>query len=97
MPRYANEEKAYYYRVTVAGRVAFPMDMMRYDRCYPANETESYKIAAAIRHDGDAYHKEPDGSIKVELVAVSRNPRWTPTQGRWESFGWKVIGCREST
>lgn len=95
MPR-ATAEKAYYYRITVAGRVAFPVDMMRYDRCYPAGESESYKIAASVRHDGDAYHKEPDGTIKVVLVACSRNPIFNPTVGRWQSFGWQVLDCRPS-
>jgi hypothetical protein len=84
MPR-ATAQKVYFFRVRVQGRVPFPMDMLRYDRCFPASEGESYKIFSTIK-------RENDGPVLVELVAVSVRPDWAPTDMRWASFSWRVIG-----
>jgi hypothetical protein len=53
--------------------------MLRYDECWPANETESYKL-------------NPDDRIMYRAVRVVelRSMR-RPTVARWESFGWKVL------
>jgi hypothetical protein len=63
----------------VAGEREFPWDMLRYDECWPANETESYKL-------------NPDDRIMYRAVRVVelRSMR-RPTVARWESFGWKVL------
>ena len=65
---------------TVKGYGPFPIDMLRYDRCWPASEED----AAQAQYPGS------DGAT-VRLVAHESNRHWQPTRARWESFGWKVI------
>lgn len=66
---------------TVRGTGAFPLDMLRYDRCYPGTGQDSY---AAERVDR--------GEREVTLAtAIASRAENYPTTGRWESFGWKVV------
>lgn len=67
------------YKFSVRGSVALPIDMLRYDQCWPATEVDAKRAAASIRF-------ETEGSVTIEL----RGPR-RPTLARWESFGWRVI------
>jgi hypothetical protein len=62
------------WKFTVEGGSAFPMDMLRYDACYPT--------------DGDSVSamQEILGVRKVTL----RSHIQPPTDGRWRSFGWYV-------
>ena len=70
--------------VTVQGGGEFPVDMLRYDRLAPYSESDSYAIAESIR--------EGTGKRTVQVTRYAE-ARWTPTVGRWESFGgWKVVG-----
>lgn len=61
---------------TVRGSGRFPIDMLRYDRCYPADghlgldEGEPYEVRLAQVHDRGL------------------QKRWTPQ--RWASFGWTL-------
>lgn len=65
---------------TVEGRGSFPIDMLRYDSCWPAREgSDSFEIEASFRP------RSGTGKRKVRLVGTRE-----PTIGRWESFGWKV-------
>jgi len=75
-------EKVFFFRVTVEGRGEFPTDMLRYDRCFPASERESYQL-------------DRRGELrKVELTSVHSTHLWNPTEARWNSFGWRVVGWR---
>ena len=78
MPR----NKTYAFRFAVEGRGAFPLDMLRYDRCFPRSETD-----ANIAQD----HENIRTVRKVELTALERPSYWQPCEGRWESFGWRVV------
>jgi hypothetical protein len=72
--------KRYFVRFTVEGSGIFPLDMLRYDRCYPRSENDA--------------NTAQDGRVRrqVELLAPNRaEAYWQPTAGRWESFGWKVL------
>lgn len=62
---------------SVQGRGPFPMDMLRYDACYPADEQSSFVAM-------DFNCNEPR---TVHLTSLTMNP----TPGRWESFGWAVL------
>lgn len=81
-------------RFTVAGVGAFPLDMLRYDRCFPQTQVD---VAAMSRVRGERVARH----VCLESVSVG-DPR--PTLRRWESFGWKVTmvdgealgGCHES-
>jgi hypothetical protein len=64
-------------KITVTGWGQFPIDMLRYDRATPASEGDSAAITNSFNR--------PRGAITVNLLC----PR-PPTQGRWESFGFRV-------
>jgi hypothetical protein len=62
-------------KFTVSGRGLFPLDMLRYDCCYPASPQDVNSM---------------DGRARREVTLVAANPV-APTTGRWASFGWDVI------
>lgn len=63
---------------TVEGNGDFPLDMLRYDQCWPKSEsTDSINVAA----------RRYTSKRQVTLVSIKR----LPTIARWESFGWKVV------
>jgi hypothetical protein len=61
----------------VLGRGQFPADMLRHDRCYPADTSSALAI---LRDTKD--HRE------VYLRTASLRD---VTPGRWSSFGWTVL------
>ena len=67
--------KAYKYKFVVKGRGRFPLDMLRYDCCYPTGEF----------YPG----KNNEESRLVEMAAIFPK-NWSPTDQRWRSFGWMV-------
>lgn len=73
-------------KFTVAGQFAFPVDMLRYDACYPATTEDAVEIGNSILPI--TRRSNADRVFKVTLVTTAIN---RPTVGRWESFGWKVI------
>ena len=68
------------YHFTVEGSSPFPIDMLRYDRATPAREQDALEISASI----DRMHPRQKRSVRL-WSALSH-----PTDGRWESFGWRV-------
>lgn len=76
--------KRFNYRFRVQGRGPFPLDMLRYDACFPRSETD----ANVAQRDGEMTRGE---SRIVELTALDRASYWTPTEGRWKSFGWVLV------
>jgi len=76
-PEGVKRAKTRYYMVE--GRGHFPADMLRYDRSW------------AITGLGDP---EDPLQPKRTVVLATRQPvgKWrAPTEGRWRSFGWKVL------
>lgn len=70
-------------RFKVEGTWPFPVDMLRYDCCFPASQADVVRIEEMM--------VAPDyGKVTIELEAVHHS-RWAPTSARWESFGWRVI------
>lgn len=69
----------------------FPLDMLRYDGCYPSRQED----VTAIYESVGAYRRDQP----VSFLAV-RVTRWSDakgsgfTVGRWESFGCKVTEIR---
>jgi len=71
------------FSVRNTGQQPFPIDMLRYDSCYPSSQED----AAEITHDlVPPPICGPDG-ITITLETTARN---SPTPARWESFGWTV-------
>lgn len=65
---------------TVVGWGEFPIDMLRYDGCFPLTEKDTAAMAE-------------QGTREVTLnKTLNRHhaTNWSPTAGRWESFGWVV-------
>jgi hypothetical protein len=61
----------------------FPIDMLRYDGCSPARESED---SAPIQH---RHHKfKPGDTIRLHKIWYKG---WQPTDERWKSFGWEVV------
>jgi hypothetical protein len=67
-------------RYVVRGALPFPLDMLRYDAAWPASEHDSGLIRQSVEH-------ETRGPVEVVIYARRR-----PTDGRWQSFGWTVLG-----
>jgi len=65
-------------RFTVIGKLGFPLDMLRYDSCYPADQESVAQIYDSIV---DRDYKKP---YRVTLLGSG------PTVARWKSFLWKV-------
>lgn len=59
----------------VEGSGEFPIDMLRYDRCWPAAEAQVPYLTASR-----------SGRRHVLLTGLQE-----PTQARWQSFGWRVL------
>lgn len=71
------------YEYTVTGGLSFPVDMLRYDRAWPAQERDAGEIHAALdRHRG------------AERRTVHLHGLDAPTKARWASFGWRVLAPR---
>jgi hypothetical protein len=64
----------------VEGSGAFPIDMLRYDRCVPFDERDSYAIT----------DEDSDTTRRVWLIRYAiEEQRLTPD--RWKSFTWRVV------
>lgn len=72
--------KIYRFTVEPAMNLPFPVDMLRYDRCWPATTEDAVAMSNAQR-------RARPTTARVTLV--SGEP---PTEGRWRSFGWTVAG-----
>ena len=71
------------YRFTVGSHYPFPVDMLRYDACYPSTSEDASTISESLRRERDA---EGNRYRQVTLVG----PR-APTVGRWQSFLWQIV------
>lgn len=60
----------------VVGSGRFPIDMLRYDRCFPYREEDTNTIQ----------NSREERPVVIERRAP--NPMFTPE--RWESFGWTL-------
>lgn len=67
------------YLLIVEGSDKFPIDMLRYDSCSPADETDARLIQTAQR-----------GMYRVRLRRFCEDARPAAT-ARWQSFGWRIV------
>lgn len=63
----------------------FPIDMLRYDHCFPRTTEDSDAL-------GFAYREKLGSFIEVSLQGSH-----SPTKTRWESFGWTIVVRSGST
>ena len=84
---------SYRLKFTVEGSGDFPIDMLRYDHCYPATSTQS----AIIPQDAEQRRVR----LAISLYSTKTNmdrcikSGILPCVERWKSFGWEVL--REET
>lgn len=69
-----------FHTFVVEGRGSFPIDMLRYDSCWPTSEIDAGLVARSF--------ERRQGVRRVETISITGMR--APTDGRWESFGWKV-------
>lgn len=75
--------KLYFHYVKVTGTGDFPVDMLRYDACYPRTTEDALKILG-----GYTFAFGERRTVELVRVSDSRSNGFTP--GRWASFGWRV-------
>ena len=75
---------------TVRGRTPFPVDMLRYDSCYPNDTASASDIEASLNPDLSAatLAGRSDRQFIVNLSAA--HLPLGPADRRWASFGWHV-------
>lgn len=61
----------------------FPHDMLRYDACFPALESECHKFETPS--DPEAYR-----TPRVIILARYKGQPGSWTEGRWKSFLWSI-------
>ena len=92
--------KKYLTQFVVTGKVPFPIDMLRYDQCWPVDPESTTAIEASINRDtylsaatdvgGEGYPARKRPVHRVKLAHYAEHPGWMPTTGRWSSFLWAV-------
>ena len=65
----------------VRGAGAFPVDMLRYDQCYPRTEEDSHLIEVPTF--------EPRDVVLTKTHVYKLNTQLTAR--RWASFGWELL------
>jgi hypothetical protein len=68
----------YKHTADISSGLEFPLDMLRYDQCYPDRGEDASRMAT----------QDPEAPIRVATVRNTRIPPWT--DGRWRSFGCTV-------
>lgn len=89
--------KTFVHRFTVRGVNIFPTDMLRYDRCYPASGSDTSNIDWSFNPQDRVDYRKKGEQFEVTLIHQGENLLWSPTAGRWSSFGWTVTGNERLT
>ena len=79
----------------VEGNTKFPIDMLRYDYSGPAGSDDARIIEMCLANDEHSEFRARVLGYRVILRTRNPNKKWTPTIGRWKSFGWKVVEQEE--
>jgi hypothetical protein len=75
----------YIQEFTVTGHGAFPLDMLRYDSCYPRTQDDVMQIERSLTDHGYQEARE------VRLLRPVESKRNLPTTARWNSFRWPIL------
>ena len=60
----------------VSGNRSFPIDMLRYDTCWPRTQQDTAAIQRSL--------------VRGSAEAIALKGLRSPTEGRWSSFGYTV-------
>ncbi len=72
----------------VEGTSDFPIDMLRYDSCYPYTGSDVSGVTSPERFCS-AENLSAHRRVKLCTVHNGRIPNLTPD--RWRSFGWRIV------
>jgi hypothetical protein len=75
--------EAYEHFFTVWGTTPFPIDMLRYDCCWPATAADSLAIERSIAN------RDSQAAV-VRLMSRIQRRHWRPAADRWRTFGWRM-------
>lgn len=79
---------AYVWKFKVIGAGAFPIDMLRYDCCYPVTQKCVEEITASHDTATRVHRRNCRQLFSVELVSRVGSPE----ERRWASFAWRLDG-----
>lgn len=77
----------YSFKFVVEGRNNFPLDMLRYDACWPASASDVNRLARSLEFNTELK--------RIELYHVHPARMWDPSTKRWASFDWRVLDVSE--
>jgi hypothetical protein len=66
------------YKYRVCGNCKFPIDMLRYDSCWPSTSADAFVIALQF--------ELPQQPQQIGITGIQ-----PPTVARWESLGWRLL------
>ena len=79
--------------VTAGRSTSFPIDMLRYDRCFPYSPDDASMIERNLDHGDHARRGESSGKeIRLGKFTMRKWKNDGFTVARWESFGWSQVG-----
>lgn len=77
------------FKISVSGSGEFPIDMLRFDGCFPLSEGDSNLISSSLRA----------GYVNVKTKVVLLKPNgykhWSPSYSKWKSAGREIVECEE--
>jgi hypothetical protein len=73
----------------VAGTGRFPLDMLRYDGCWPRQSADARAIERSVRGEPDTVGAGGGRTRSISLTGIK-----APTVDRWRSFGWEARPTR---
>ena len=79
----------YYFEVEQRkNRLPFPLDMLRYDRCFPVGNEAVASMGESVDTQLRKLSREEEADLlRVELASLCK-----PSQDHWASFGWDIAG-----
>lgn len=80
-------ERVRFLSFTVRGKGHFPVDMLRYDHCWPADQEQ----VAALIHEIGMPSQWVERDIRLTGFTYGTGSSGGVNPDRWASFGWKVI------
>lgn len=72
---------------TVRGMGDIPLDMLRYDGCFPSTGDDVNNLVLGQHYSPDERRLWMTTMREVAFTTYSQG---SPTTGRWKSFGWQV-------
>ena len=70
---------------TMEGYDAFPLDMLRYDACWPMSQDGIAELHASLDMRERAERRKAQKPFKVTLNTIGH-----VTTARWSTFGWRM-------